>query len=72
MTTKTQDEQLTTKQVAALTGLAVSSVREFRRRGTFPEPDGYLEATPWWRRRTIERWLAARPPVGRPRKEKSA
>jgi hypothetical protein len=53
--------------VAALAGIAPASVRRYRLRGTFPEPDGYVGRTPWWRRRTILGWLAIRPEPGRPR-----
>jgi predicted DNA-binding transcriptional regulator AlpA len=60
-------DQLTTAEVAALAGIAPASVRRYRLRGTFPEPDGYVGRTPWWRRRTIMRWLAVRPDPGRPR-----
>jgi hypothetical protein len=60
-------DQLTTGQVAALAGIAPASVRRYRLRGTFPGPDGYVGRTPWWRRRTVERWLASRRHPGRPR-----
>jgi hypothetical protein len=29
-----------------------------------PEPDGKIGRSPWWYRRTIERWLATRPQRG--------
>lgn len=59
-------DQLTTDDVAALAGVLPASVRRYRLRGTFPRPDGYVGRTPWWRRRTVERWLATRPGPGRP------
>lgn len=60
-------DQLTTEEVAALAGIRPASVRRYRARGTFPDPDGYVGRTPWWRRRTVERWQAARAHPGRPR-----
>lgn len=57
-------DQLTTTEVAKLAGVTVASLREYRQRGSMPEPDGYLERTPWWHRKTIEAWLASRPKRG--------
>ena len=59
--------QLTTAEVAALAGIAPDSVRRYRLRGRFPDPDGYVGATPWWHRRTVDAWLADRPHPGRPK-----
>jgi len=53
-------EQLTTEQVAALAGITPASLREYRRRGAVPGPDGYLGRTPWWHPATIKAWLASR------------
>ena len=55
---KSPDDRLPTAKVAALAGVTVGSVREYRRRGTIPEPDGRLGSTPWWFRSTIEQWIA--------------
>lgn len=60
-------QQLTTEEVAALAGIRPASVRRYRFRGTFPQPDGYVGRTPWWSRTTVKAWLAARPPPGRPK-----
>lgn len=60
-------DQLTTEQVAVLAGISPASVRRYRLRGRFPVPDGYVGRTPWWYRRTVERWVASRPGPGRPK-----
>jgi predicted DNA-binding transcriptional regulator AlpA len=60
-------DQLTTVEVAALAGIAPASVRRYRLRGRFPDPDGYVGRTPWWRRSTVEAWLASRHGPGRPK-----
>jgi predicted DNA-binding transcriptional regulator AlpA len=60
-------DQLTITEVAALAGIAPASVRRYRLRDTFPEPDGYVGRTPWWRRSTIEAWLVARRGPGHPK-----
>ena len=61
-------DMLSTREVAELVGVKPASIRRYRVRGTFPEPDGYVGVTPWWYRSTVEAWLAKRPPVGRPPK----
>ena len=66
--TGSPDDRLITAHVAALAGITEDSVREYRRRGTIPEPDFYVGRTPVWERSTIERWLRTRPGPGRPRK----
>lgn len=60
-------DQLTTGEVAALVGIRPDSVRRYRLRGVFPDPDGYVGRTPWWRRPTVEAWLASRQGPGRPK-----
>lgn len=53
--------QLTTADVAAILRVEPETVRSYRTRGLFPEPDGHLGRTPWWTRETIEAWQKARP-----------
>ena len=65
--TGSPDDRLITAEVAELAGITTASVRRYRQRGAIPEPDGMLGRTPWWRRDTIERWIATRPGPGRPR-----
>lgn len=69
------DEALTLQQVADLLGVQYSTVKAYRKASrqdasAFPEPDGYLGRTPWWRPSTIMTWSDARPGsstgVGRP------
>jgi hypothetical protein len=64
-------DRLDTSAVAELAGVKPASIHRQRLRGTVPEPDGYLGRTPWWYRRTIERWLATRPPAHRPASKSS-
>lgn len=59
-------DQLTTAEVAELAGISPASVHRYRLRGAVPEPDGYVGRTPWWKRETIDEWLATRPKPGRP------
>lgn len=60
--------QLTTKQVAERAGITVGSVRQYRYRGRFPEPDGFVGRTPWWKPATVRQWLKTRRGPGRPPK----
>lgn len=64
---------LTTADVAAMLGVTPATVSSYTARGVIPAPDGYLGRTPWWKRRTIEKWQASRPGQGkgggRPRKQ---
>lgn len=53
-------DQLLTRDVAAYAGLRTDTIRKYRVRGVFPEPDGHTFGHPWWHRETIERWLARR------------
>lgn len=57
---------LTTRQVAALAKVEVSSIRTYRIRGTIPPPDVMVGVTPTWRVSTIKKWIATRPQRGRP------
>jgi hypothetical protein len=54
-------DQLTFDQAADLACLPVQTLRTYRTRNTFPEPDGYLGRTPWWYRSTVLHWLQVRP-----------
>lgn len=56
----TGEDRLLTKEVAAVAGLRVDTIRKYRVRGTFPPPDGHEFGHPWWRRETIELWLKQR------------
>lgn len=62
--------QLTTTDVATLLELRPQTIRAYRSRGLFPEPDGHLGRTPWWTRETVTAWQAGRPGgrSGRPRR----
>lgn len=62
------EDQLTTKEVAEILDLSENTIRIYRKRGRFPNPDGVLGKTPWWRRATIDKWTAERPGMGRPPK----
>lgn len=57
--------ELTTADVAALIGVgSAKTVRDYRARGAFPEPDRYVGATPVWRRATVLAWMKTRPGQG--------
>lgn len=56
------NDLLTTDQVAELAGVKPMSIHQYRQRGAIPEPDQYVGRTPVWKRRTIDKWLAERPP----------
>lgn len=56
--------QLTTAEVAAMLRVEPETIHSYRSRGLFPEPDGTLGRTPWWRQETIEAWQAGRPGQG--------
>lgn len=57
------EDVLTTEDVAKIAGVRPGTVRQHIQRGVMPEPDGYLGRTPWWKRKTIEHWLATRRPA---------
>lgn len=63
----TEPQQLTSQDMAGAAGITVESFYEFRRRGQVPVPDGRVGRTPYWHRRTLEKWLRSRRGVGRPR-----
>lgn len=52
--------RLLTADVAARVGLQAATIRRYRVRGTFPEPDGHTLRHPWWHAETVERWMATR------------
>ena len=61
--------------VATLTGLAASTLRQYRANGRMPEPDAMpAPDRPRWTAATIRAWVAARPgrgAPGRPRRRKA-
>lgn len=67
---------LDTKAVAALLGVAPTTVQRYRasdRVEGFPEPARHYGATPVWEVQQIRAWVAARPGrTGRPRKNAPA
>lgn len=54
------DDQLSQIEVADLIGVTPAHLRVMRVRDQFEEPDGVIGVTPWWRRRTVDRWLKQR------------
>lgn len=69
MSEPSTDDQLTQGDIAKLAGITLESLYRQRTRSAafMPEPDGVLGTTPWWRRATIDDWLARRASRGRPR-----
>jgi excisionase family DNA binding protein len=59
------EDVMTTADVAALLGVNSSTVRGYAARGSMPAPDGHFGRTPYWKRTTVEQWIAARPGQGR-------
>lgn len=56
---------------AAFLGVKPTTVHSYRRRGgTFPEPDGYVGTTPWWKPERVIAWRDARPSRNRPPKKR--
>ena len=70
---ETPDRQLTVQDVASHLGLALDTVRNYRKQGRLPSPDGTLGNRPWWWQSTIDQWQATRPGRGvgggRPRRD---
>lgn len=62
-----EGQMMTMAQVAETVGLTVTSVRTFRKRGVFPQPDGYFGREPWWKAETVSAWQETRRKPGRPR-----
>lgn len=67
-------DQLTTADVARLTGLSSATIWQYRSRGRMPAEDGrHAGRIPWWHRSTITDWQATRQKgAGRPRKSASS
>lgn len=67
------DDLLDSAALAALLGVERSTISQYRRRRTLPDPDVVVGRSPAWRRSTIEAWRLSRPGRGagggRPRKE---
>lgn len=51
-------------EVAECTGLAESSVRTYRSRGSMPDPDVTIGRTPGWLPETIAEWAKSLPGQG--------
>jgi predicted DNA-binding transcriptional regulator AlpA len=58
------DDQLSTREVAALAGIEAPTLRAYVTRGQAPKPDGRVGGSNWWWRSTIEQWLDNRPGPG--------
>lgn len=63
-TTERPSDQLSRQDIANLLGVRVETIGVHRRRGAIPEPDGYTARSPWWFRKTINRWMRDRPAAG--------
>jgi len=68
-TAQQMTEQLDQTAVAARLGVTRATIqkyrtREYLERYGFPEPDGMIGRTPWWRPETIDAWAANRPGQG--------
>lgn len=59
-------KMLTRREVAEVLGVEINTVDVWRTRPAsgFPEPDGYLGSTPWWKPSTIARFKRNRNPSG--------
>lgn len=58
------EDQLSSKEAAALAGVAPSTWRDYIGRGLAPRPDGKIGNSNWWYRETVERWKTSRPGRG--------
>ncbi len=58
---------LDTAAVAELAGIKRETVHTYLARGTIPQPDLRIGASPAWLSSTIWSWLASRPGVGQHR-----
>jgi predicted DNA-binding transcriptional regulator AlpA len=56
--------RLTTREAATLAGVAVSTWDSYVTRGYAPKPDGRFGNQRYWKRSTVERWIANRPGRG--------
>lgn len=62
MSEQMNDQMWAVEDVAAFLKVKPTTVHSYRRKGgTFPEPDGYLGVTPWWRPGRIAEWRDQRP-----------
>lgn len=52
---------LTSADIADRLGVKVSTVRQYKLRGTLPPPDETIGRSPVWREETISAWIASRP-----------
>jgi DNA-binding transcriptional MerR regulator len=50
-------KHLTTEDVAAVLGVAASTVRAYNSRGQMPEPSGHVGRTPYWTPEDVEPWI---------------
>lgn len=57
-------EYLCVEEVAAVMGVRVGTVRNYRCAGLLPDPDVVVGKSPGWKRSTIERWMKKRPGQG--------
>lgn len=59
------NDRLTTKEAAALAGVAVSTWEAYVSRHQAPQPDGHFGRQRYWLPATIENWKANRPGQGK-------
>jgi hypothetical protein len=52
--------------IAALAGLNENTIRVYRSRGEFPDPDGQVGNVPYWTAPAVTAWLAGRRRPGNP------
>lgn len=55
-------DMLTQQDVATRLGVAVGTVKQWRRRDIFPDPDLTIDRTPYWKPATVDSW------TGRPQR----
>lgn len=58
-------DRLTTKEAAALAGVAVSTWEAYVSRDRAPAPDGWFGHQRYWLLETVEAWKANRPGQGK-------
>jgi predicted DNA-binding transcriptional regulator AlpA len=56
--------QLSSREAAALIGVAASTWRDYVADGRAPAPDGQIGSSNWWWQTTVEEWKATRPGRG--------
>lgn len=52
--------RLSRAEVADRLLLQPQTIDTYRRRGIFPEPEGYVGRSPWWYAHKIDRWASRR------------